>query len=370
MSFLDDRLDALREQGLYRQLQAPDGVDLSSNDYLGLSRHPAVVQALTKALEAGVPAGSGGSRLLSGQHPLFDELERAFAAQVGAEASLFFSTGYAANVGLLSALPDEGDLVISDRLNHASLIDGLRLGRADKLIVPHNDVGAVESALVRAMGRRVFVVVESVYSMDGDMAPLEQLADLCMVHGAHLIVDEAHGGGIFGATGGGLVQELGLREKVFATIHPAGKALGMAGCFVAGSQALRELLINRARSFIFSTAPPPFLAAGLLKVLELLADPALDRTRPLKLADRLRGLVGGRLDLGASQTHIVPVMIGGAEEAVRVQQELQHRGWHARAIRPPTVPDGQCRLRLVMRSELSELQVEMLAMELVEVCGG
>jgi 8-amino-7-oxononanoate synthase len=365
---LAERLADLDARQLRRRLRVVQGVDLSSNDYLGLAAHPDVRAALEAALHDG-PHGAAGSRLISGHHPAFDELEAQVAAWQGTEAALCFSTGYALNVGTLSALAQRGDVLLSDALNHASLIDGARLSAAERVIVPHNDVVAWDRAMREARARvgaggLVWAVVESVYSMDGDEAPLADLADLAHRHGVGLIVDEAHATGLFGPQGQGRVAALGLRGSVAATLHPCGKALGLAGGLVAGSAHLRDWLLQRARSFVFSTAPPPFLAAGLSAAIRCVqADPAR-RARPLALADRLRLALTGHVDTGASTTHIVPVIVGAAARALALEAALAGDGWHARAIRPPTVPEGTCRVRLVLRADLTEADVDRLAADL------
>ncbi|MCB9765582.1 MAG: 8-amino-7-oxononanoate synthase [Alphaproteobacteria bacterium] len=372
MSALGPRLDALDAQGLRRRLRPVDGADLSGNDALGLSRDPLVREALQTALSEGWPHGSTGSRLLSGDHPAWSALEARVAAWQGTEAALYFSTGYAANVGLLSALPQAGDRVISDALNHASLIDGMRLGRADRVVVPHRDVDAVARVLAQSRGRRCWVAVESLYSMDGDLTPLMALAEVCAAYSAHLLVDEAHATGLYGPEGQGRVAAEGLRgpaSPVFASIHTCGKALGLSGAFVCGPRALRDWLINQARSFVFSTATPPFLAAGLEAALaRVRRDPAL-RARPAALGQRLRDALAGRVDTGASQSHIVPLLVGSPEAALALEARLATRGWHARAIRPPTVPPGSCRVRVVLRADLSDAQVDRLAADILESLG-
>ncbi len=360
---LDARLAALDAAGLRRTPRAPVGRDLTTNDVLGLSRDPAVREALIQALAFGVPHGGAASRLLRGDHPAWTGWEEAVAAWQGAPAARAFSTGYAANVGLMACLPEPGDLVVSDALNHASLIDGLRLSRAQRAIVPHGDLDAAAAALARHDGP-AWIVVESVYSMDGDRSDLAGWADLADRTGARLIVDEAHATGLYGPEGQGRVVAMGLRDAVFASVHTFGKALGLAGAAVVGSEALADWLYNRARSFVFSTAPPPFLAAGLHAALgRVRADPAL-RARPALLADRLRAALGP-LDTGPSNTHIVPVITGSAPAAMAWMAALATRGWDARAVRPPTVPEGASRLRLVMHAPLSDDDVDRLASDLL-----
>jgi 8-amino-7-oxononanoate synthase len=367
--WLRSGLSELAARDLRRTLVAPHGVDLSSNDYLGLAEHPAVRTAILDAIAEGARTGACGSRLLSGQDPAWTALEAAFAAFEGAEAALFFGSGWAANTGTLAALAGPGDLVVSDALVHASLIDGIRLSGATKAIVPHGDVAAFADALAAPGYRRRFVVVESVYSMDGTVAPLAALATLCAEADAGLIVDEAHATGLWGPRGEGMVAHLGLRGAVLATLHPCGKALGAVGAFVAGSEVLVDWLVQRARPFVFSTAQPPYQAAGLTAALAVVAAHPELRERPLRLAERLRARLAG-VDTGAGRSQIVPVITGSAASAVALQHALAARGWHARAIRPPTVPEGTSRVRLVVRSALREDQIDELADDVVEALRG
>ncbi|MBL8615669.1 MAG: aminotransferase class I/II-fold pyridoxal phosphate-dependent enzyme [Deltaproteobacteria bacterium] len=361
------RSAAWRARGLERHLSGPQGVDLTSNDCLGLSKHPAVAAAAAAALQR-EGLGSGGSRLLGGHRPVFDALEARFAAWQGAEAALYFGSGSAANLGALGALFGPEDVIFSDALNHASLIDGLRLCGAQKVIFPHGDIEALRRGLSTAQpgpGGLCAVVVESLYSMDGDLADLHAIAAACAEHGAALLVDEAHATGLFGPTGQGLVAAAGLRGQVALSLHGAGKALGAQGGFVAGDAIFIDALLQRARSFIFSTAPPPAVAAGLLAAIDVVeADPEL-RARPLALADRLRAALPPEAAGGAA--HIVPVHIGDPDAAMAAAAALQARGWDLRAVRPPTVPAGTSRLRVVLRAGLTEAQIDALAADLREV---
>ena len=364
MPDLAERLAALDAAGLRRHLVPPAGRDLTSNDLLGLSTHPAVRDALVGALHDGVPHGGGASRLLRGHHPAWATWEETFAAWQGAPAALSFSTGWAANTGLLSCLPAPGDLVVSDALNHASLIDGIRLSGARRAIVPHGDLDGAAEALAAPRDGDAWVVIESVYSMDGDAADLRGWAALCDRFGAHLIVDEAHATGLYGPTGEGRVVAEGLRDAVFATVHTCGKALGLAGAVVVGSPDLVDWLTNRARPFVFSTAPPPFLADGLLAAVGVVrADPTL-RGRPQRVADRLRAALAGVADTGPSTTHLVPVITGTSSAAMALMDGLAARGWDARAVRPPTVPDGSARVRIVAHADLSDDDTDALAADL------
>lgn len=360
MRELDERLAALEARDRRRRLAPPVGVDLTSNDVLDLSTDPVVRDALADALARGVPHGGGASRLLTGEHPVWATLEARFADWQGAEAALFHATGFAANTGLLGAVIGPEDVVISDALNHASLIDGLRLTKAQRVVVPHDDPDAVDRALAEHAGRTAWVVSESVYSMDGDLPDLGRWAEVVTRHGARWIVDEAHATGLFGPSGQGRVVEAGVQDAVTARVHTCGKALGLMGAFVVADTSTIDWLVQRSRPFVFSTAPPPFLAAGLHAALDRVQGDAALRARPLALADRLRAALVP-LDTGASASHVVPVIVGDDTTAVRVQRALADRGWDARAIRPPTVPEGTSRIRLVVRAGLTEGDVDRLA---------
>ncbi len=366
MKAMVERLSALEEAGLRRRLTTSAGIDLTSNDVLGLSRDAQIAQAIRQALDEGLPTGSTGSRLLSGHGDHWAELEARFAAWQGRQASLFFATGYSANVGLLSSVIEAGDTVLSDALNHASLIDGLRLSKAHVEIVEHLNLDAYETAL-KAAGPGAWVVVESVFSMDGDLAPLEELTELARRYRARLLVDEAHATGIFGPQGAGRCQQLAPDARPFASIHPCGKALGLSGAFVCAERATIEWLVNRARSFVYSTAPSPLLAPALQAALDRVQSLGVERSRALSLADRLRRQLAGRVDCGRSNSHIVPILIGSVDAALAAQQAMQERGWDLRAIRPPTVPAGQCRLRVVLRADLSDEEIDQLAKDLIDV---
>lgn len=346
---IGQRLEALDSAGLRRSLRPPAGIDLTSNDYLGLSQHPLLKRRMADAvMREGV--GSTGSRLLRGERESFARVERNFAAFKRAERSLYFSSGYLANLAVLSTFPEEGDAIFSDERNHASLIDGMRLSRARRVMFPHNDVDAL-ARLLRShdgAGQR-FVVVESLFSMDGDAAPLAAYAALCREQGAALVVDEAHAVGIYGSRGSGLIEDAGINEDVFISVNTAGKALGVGGAFVTGQGAVIEYLVQRARPFIFSTAPPPALAAALEAALEVIAEEPDRRERLLSRARYLRGL----LEIpGTSQ--IIPVILGENERAVAVAVKLQAAGFDVRAIRPPTVAPGTARLRVAVNEGLSE----------------
>jgi len=340
---LSERLRAIEAQGLRRTLRPPSGIDLCSNDYLGLAEHPHLKQRMADAVSAeGV--GSTGSRLLRGERSGFARVEEKFARFKGAERSLYFSSGYLANLAVLTTFPEAGDVIFSDEWNHASLIDGARLSRARRVVFPHNDAKALEQLLREDTGEgQKFIVVESLFSMDGDQAPLAEYAALCRAAGAELIVDEAHAVGVYGECGRGLAGD------VFVSINTAGKALGVSGAFVAGPADAIEYLIQRARPFIFSTAPPPAVAAALEASLEVMADEPERRERLLARARYLRE----RLGL-AGDSPIIPIIVGENERAVAVARELQEAGFDVRAIRPPTVPAGTARLRVTVNQGLSE----------------
>ncbi|HEX5482620.1 MAG TPA: 8-amino-7-oxononanoate synthase [Terriglobia bacterium] len=360
-------LASLCSQSQLRELSRTSGVDLSSNDYLNLSRDPRLKHAVLSSIEADAALASGGSRLLSGNAPVWEELEAEFARFVGAESALFFSSGYAANIGVLSALVRPEDIVFSDCANHASLIDGIRLSRARKVIFPHRDMNFLEHHLHRAAPElcEKFIVVESLFSMEGDRPPLHDIAALAEKYGAAVIVDEAHATGVLGPEGRGLIAEASLENKILASIHTCGKALASAGAFVAGPAALKRYLVNRARTFIFSTALPPYMAHQICAALKL-ARTADDRRRHLlHLASVLRRrLKQAGLDTGRSDSQIVPVLLGANDVALGVAADLERAGFALRAIRPPTVPDGTARLRISLHAGLSDAEVERLAQAL------
>jgi len=359
-----DRLEARQE---FRRLGQLQGVNLSSNDYLGLATDPRLSHAVAAALEAGAPVASTGSRLLSGNAQEWEELESAFARFIGTEAALFFTSGYAANLGLLGAVLRPDDTVFSDEANHASLIDGIRLSRARKVIFPHLDLDHLEDALRRSdsAGRR-FIVVESLFSMEGDRAPLADLLSLAGRFGAELMVDEAHATGVYGPRGRGLVAAANGNERVLASVHPCGKALASAGAFVCGSETLKQFLVNRARTFIYSTALPPYFAAQISKAVEIIAGADAERRRLLELAEFLRArLRDAGFNIGTSDTQIVPVLLGGNDTAINYARELNRQGFAVRPIRPPTVPEGTSRLRLSVTTKLSEEILDRLVKALV-----
>lgn len=348
-------LSGLREADQFRNLATPAGIPLSSNDYLGLAAHPRLKEAVVRALTQDERSASTGSRLLSGHHRRWDRLESEFAEFVGAEAALYFPSGYSANVGLLSAILKPGDTVFSDESNHASLIDGIRLSRANKVIFPHGEIGYLEDALRKDAGRgEKVIVVESIFSMEGDRPNLSDLLSLCERYDAFLIVDEAHAMGVEGAGGRGLIHQTGRPGRVLATVHTCGKAFAAMGAFVAGSRTLREFLINHARPFIFTTALPPYCAAQVSEAMQLVrqADNERDHLRRLSAYLRERMRASG-LSAGRSDSQIIPLILGSNDKALRVASSLSDAGFAVRAIRPPTVPPGSARLRFSLSASLS-----------------
>ena len=349
------RLESFELNGLSRRLLPPAGIDLSSNDYLQFASHPMLRARMSSAvLQEG--CGSTGSRLLRGDRNCFSAIEQRFAAFKGTEAALYFSSGYAANLAVLSTFLDEGDVVFFDRLNHASLIDGMRLGKARKILFAHSDLAAFDHYLrtISTTGQR-FLVVESLFSMDGDIAPLKEYADLCREAGVALIVDEAHAIGLYGDRGTGLIESTGIAGDTFLSINPAGKALGLAGAFVAGPQWAIDYLMQRGRTFVFSTAPPPSIAAALGAALDLIGEAPELRHRLHCLTTTLRGMLADQgLDIPRDGTQIIPVLVGDNARAVSVAQALQVQGFDVRAIRPPTVPEGSARLRISVNTGLDE----------------
>ena len=330
-----------------------------SNDYLGLAAHPTLVEAARRALaELGV--GAGASRLISGTRPVHLAAERRLAALVDQPAALLFSSGYAANVGALSALLERGDVAFSDRLCHASLIDGLRLSRADVHVYDHADPEHLATLLDRHRndGRQAWVVTDTVFSMDGDLAPILAIRELCERHDAGLFVDEAHAIGVLGA-GRGLCAALGVRPEV--TVGTLGKAAGVAGAFVAGTPELRTLLENRARSYVFSTATPPMLAEVARCAADLIEGAHDRRARIAAHGARLRaGLRALAGDVPDGETPIVPFLVGDADRAMAISARLLEAGFFVRGIRPPTVPEGTSRLRVVATAAHSDADVDAL----------
>ncbi len=357
---MEAALENLRERSQLREFAQLRGVNFCSNDYLGLAEDSRLKHAVLEAVEKSARVGGTGSRLLSGHDPVWNELEEEFAAFAGTEAALYFSSGYAANLGLLSALLGKDDVVFSDALNHASLIDGIRLSGARRIIYPHRDLNVLEREL-RAHEhetRRMIIVTESLFSMDGDIVDLRAMQNLAAKYGASLVVDEAHATAVHGPGGAGIVAQAGLTEEVLAAVHTCGKALASAGGFVCGSSVLREFLINHARTLIFSTAMPAYIAGQIHAALRFAKDMDAERKLLLDRSNLLATEVnaeGRRTPGGHSQ--IIPVILGSIEDAVSAAKFLQEQGFAVRAIRPPTVPVGGARLRLSLTTQITNEHV-------------
>jgi len=354
-------LGAIRDRGTYRRMrvldgaQAPrmevDGKDVwlfAGSNYLDLARHPQVVEAASRAAQE-LGCAAGGSRLISGNLAIHEALEAELADFLGTEAALVFNTGYMANLGVIPALADEGDVVVSDALNHASIVDGCRLSRAAVRVFEHGNPDALQEALedVAPRHRRVLVALDGVYSMDGDVAPLERMVPLAKRHGAIVLVDDAHGTGILGASGRGSHELRGVEDGIDILMGTLGKSLGSFGAFIAGSVALRDLLVNTARSFIFSCALAPPQVAAAREALRLVQSEPWRRERLQANAERLRWrLAGHGISSEPSTTHIVPVVIGDNPRTMAVCERLLERGFYAQGIRHPSVPEGTARLRI------------------------
>jgi 8-amino-7-oxononanoate synthase len=360
---MESALANLRERSQLREFAQLNGVNFSSNDYLGLAEDSRLKLAVLEAVGKSVRVGGTGSRLLSGHDQVWNELEEEFAAFAGTEAALYFSSGYAANIGLLTAVLGKDDVVFSDALNHASLIDGIRLSGARRVIYPHLDLNVLEKEL-RARQRercRKIIVTESVFSMDGGIVDLRAIQNLAAQFSASLIVDEAHATAVHGPGGAGMVAQAGLTEEVLAVVHTCGKALASAGGFVCGAKVLREFLINHARTLIFSTAMPAYIAGQIRSALRFAN--GMDAERKL-LLDRSNLLAtelnaaGCRTPGGHSQ--IIPVILGSNEDAVSAAKVLQEQGFAVRAIRPPTVPVGSARLRLSLTTRITNQHLTAL----------
>ena len=355
-------LEGLAGGGRLRRLAPRRGLDFASNDYLGLASSAALSAAVSEALARGVPVGSGGSRLLRGNHPEHEALEAEAARLFGSQGALYFSTGYAANAALLATLPQRGDLVVYDALIHASAHEGMKLGRAEAVAAAHNDAGAVETAIVAWRGRggtgRVWIAVESLYSMDGDRAPLADLVALADRHEAFLLIDEAHATGVFGPGGRGLAAHLDGRENVI-TLRTCGKALGCEGALVCADRVIIDVLVNRGRGLIFSTAPSPLMAAAARAALTLM-DQDQRRDRLAALVEAARGPFE-RLGVTPTGSQIIPVILGGDARTMAAAAALQAQGFDVRGIRPPTVPAATGRLRISLTLNVGPAEVEALA---------
>ena len=354
-------LRQLKKQGRYRSLTLPCGLDLSSNDYLGMASHPILREAAIAYFKEG-NAGASGSRLLRGHTQRHQELEAFSAGVFGCERTLFFATGFQANYALLTTLPDRGDVVLYDEFAHASMRDGLMASRAKSFKFSHNDMDALEELLKRQRdkARNIWICAESVYSMDGDLAPLSVLYELAERYDAMLIIDEAHATGVFGEGGRGLAygeicKNMGYERLI--TLHTCGKAIGVAGAIICANGDIIDYMINTSRPFIFSTAPMPVQAVLVHKSLEIIlsTEGAKRREKLHEICRYTQQLLGGH------GGHIVPLILGDDMRSVEVAGQLQKQGYDIRAIRPPSVPQGTARLRLSLSAHLNRENIEGFA---------
>lgn len=354
-------------QGTHIKVDGCDVLSFCSNDYLGLANHPAIIAAVKQAADsAGV--GSGASHLITGHHQLHHDLELALAAFVGLPRALLFSSGYMANIGAVTALIGRGDAVFADKLNHASLNDAVLLSRADFKRFAHNDMAALEGLLAASQAKRKLVLVDAVFSMDGDIAPVPELLALCERHDAWLMLDDAHGFGVLGKDGKGVLQHFGARSPRIIYMATLGKAAGVSGAFVAGDATLIEYLLQNARTHIYTTASPPCLAAGVMASLKIIEHEPQRREHLRTLIAALRaGLKLKNWQLVESQTAIQPLIIGSNDEALHVSERLLERGILVPAIRPPTVPKGTARLRISLSAAHSLDDVAKLTETLNEL---
>lgn len=366
-------LDALKCDDRLRSLRPRTGIDFSSNDYLGLASAPRMRRAVVAAAEAGTPIGAGGSRLLRGNCEEHERLEAEAACFFGAETATFFASGYVANFAVLTTLPQRGDLLVLDSLVHASIHEGARAGRADFRESRHNEPQSVEDTIRdwRAQGGagRVWIVAESLYSMDGDFAPLAELADIADRHDAFLMIDEAHATGVYGAQGRGLTAPFKGCENLVA-VHTCGKALGAAGALVTATRVIRDFIVNRCRPFIFSTAPSPLTAVAVCEALLILQEEPERQQRLTGLIAFAHRQIGARQGWQLSGSQILPYIVGDNARAMTLASALQARGFDVRGIRPPTVPAGTARLRISLTNNVGEDDVRAMLDALIEETGG
>ncbi|MDD5594075.1 MAG: 8-amino-7-oxononanoate synthase [Candidatus Margulisbacteria bacterium] len=376
LDYINEELAELKRAGLYRSLKKIDKTDgrlveingkklinFCSNNYLGLANHPKVIEAANLACQE-FGAGSGASRLISGNLEIHEKLEARIAGFKSRSAALVFPTGFMANLGVIGSLMDENDTIIIDRLNHASIVDACRLSKAKLQVYPHKDMAALGQVLQRSdKFKKRLIVTDSIFSMDGDIAPLPQIVELAKKYDALTMIDEAHATGVLGTRGRGLEEHFGLEGSVDIIMGTLSKAVGSLGGFVAGSQELIDLLKNKARSFIYTTALPPSACAASLAAFELIENEPehLGNLREnIKTLTRLRS-TAPPLPEGEGKTPILPIIIGPAEKTVEISQQLFEQGSFISAIRPPTVPKGQSRLRLTLTALHTKEDIECLA---------
>jgi glycine C-acetyltransferase len=372
MQFVADDLERLRTQGLFRPLRVLGGaqdtevevdgrrvLNLSSNNYLGLTTHPRLKQAMVAATETW-GAGSGAVRTIAGTMKVHEDFERKLAEFKHTEAALVFQSGFAANVGVLQVLVQEGDVIISDELNHASIIDGIRLSKAERSIFKHRDMEDLDRHLERHKDKRVrLVVTDGVFSMDGDIAPLPKIVELAQRHDALIMVDDAHASGVLGKNGRGSVNHFGLDGKVDLQIGTLSKAIGVMGGYVASAQVVRDFLIHRARPFLFSTSHPPGVAAACSAAIDVLLEEPQRIERLWQNTKRFKdGLKRLGFETGASETPITPVIVGKGAVAMDFSDRLFKLGIFAQGIGYPTVPEGRARIRTIVTSAHTEAQLD------------
>lgn len=361
LSRYSNRLEELSRSHLNRSLTSIGGIDFTSNDFLCFSQAPQIRQALKIALDEGFPHGAGASRLLRGNHPIHDELERLAADVFGCEKALYFANGYSANYALLTTLPSRHDLIVYDALSHASIREGIFASLAKSSKFPHNDLEAAESILSKwrrssSAASIAWIVVESLYSMDGDCANLAEIVGIADRYGAMIIVDEAHATGVWGDNGHGFCEPYeGLSNLV--ALHTCGKALGVSGGIVCASSAIIDFLVNRCRPFIYSTAPSPLNAVAVIAALQLLVDEPQRRVKLQNLVKFANQELQRRFQMEGSGTQIIPFVIGSPDKTQYIAGKLQDAGFDLRAIRPPTVPIGTSRLRISITLHVTEREI-------------
>ncbi|MGB2428342.1 MAG: aminotransferase class I/II-fold pyridoxal phosphate-dependent enzyme [Akkermansiaceae bacterium] len=371
MRLPEDELSALRDASLLRQLPDSDSslINFSSNDYLGLSHHPKIIDAYKEAVGK-YGAGSTASRLICGTSPAHEHLEATIAQAKNTEAAITFANGYSTAVGVISALLQKGDTVILDKLCHASLIDGARMSGATLRVFPHNNLQKLASLLESTTAKanpdsRTLVITESVFSMDGDLALLHEISSLTRQYGCLLMVDEAHALGVMGPTGMGLAEELGIQDQIDFHMGTLGKAAGVAGGYLACSKTWAELLINRARSFIYSTSPPPAQASAAAESIRLIREQEGLELRN-KLWQNIKLFQEASGTAGPIQSAIIPWMVGASEDALALAARLQKQGFHVPAIRYPTVPPNTARLRITISAGHQPADIENLALYMAQ----
>lgn len=373
-------LDTIKQEGRYKdivvwesasgpwmKLNGRDVLQFSSNNYLGLTGHPELVRAAHEAIDT-YGAGSGSVRTIAGTMAIHDELERELAGFKGTEAALVFQSGFATNQGALSSLLESGDVVISDELNHASIIDGIRLTKADRKVFRHKDMNELEAILKTCTGyRRKIVVTDGVFSMDGDIAPLPEIVELAEAHDAIVYVDDAHASGVLGRSGKGSTDHFGLHGRVHIQVGTLSKAIGVVGGYVAGEQVLKDLLIHKARPFLFSTSHPPSVAASSIAAIRLLQQNPLwvDELQAKAAAFRTRLQQAG-FDTGASETPIIPIIVGDSAAAMDFSNRLLEEGVFAQAIVFPTVARDKGRVRMIVTAKHTDQDLDLAYHALVK----